>query len=261
VEDGEGDYRDEALLNMYEAYDWQEDLQTLRLTSEDLKSLPGWIKEKKSSEQHDEEAVVAGGLPEDLNEKQKLAYTIVCKYIDGIIEDKRNGTTNTPQLLLNISGAAGTGKSFWLNTMRRYSTNRPELPKDFIRSAAPSGTAAFLIGGETLHGLLHLPVGPSLQPLSIGHKFVLQQKMKHVGLLVIDEKSMIGQKIFYYVHKRLQEVFPEQADKPFGGMSIFLLGDWKQLPPVLDTALYQDPSVLTGKTAEARRKELKKKSE
>lgn len=85
--------------------------------------------------------------------------------------------------------------------------------------------------------------------------------MKHVGLLIIDEKSMIGQKIFYYVHKRLQEVFPEQADKPFGGMSIFLLGDWKQLPPVLDTALYQDPSVLTGKTAEARRKELKQKSE
>jgi hypothetical protein len=108
VEDGEGDYRDEALLNMYEAYDWQEDLQTLRLTSEDLKSLPGWIKEKKSSEQHDEEAVVAGGLPEDLNEKQKLAYTIVCKYIDGIIEDKGNGTTNTTKLLLNISGAAGT---------------------------------------------------------------------------------------------------------------------------------------------------------
>jgi ATP-dependent DNA helicase PIF1 len=76
----------------------------------------------------------------------------------------------------------------------------------------------------------------------------LQQRFNHVGLLVIDEKSMIGQKTLFYIHKRLQEAKPGREDEPFGGMSIVLLGDRKQLHPVLDSPLYQDPSELQGRT-------------
>jgi hypothetical protein len=42
--------------------------------------------------------------------------------------------------------------------------------KTFIKSAAPSGTTAFLIGGETLHGLLYLPVSSPFQPLQESKK-------------------------------------------------------------------------------------------
>jgi hypothetical protein len=261
VEDGEGDYGNAPLLNMYDSYDWQEDSRSLSLTEDSKKLLCGWLAEKKASENPDDDDMSLAGLPEDLNEKQHLAYRIVCGHIDSVIEDRVNGITSTPQLLLNISGAAGTGKSFWLNTIRRYALSKPQLSKDFIKSAAPSGTAAFLIGGATLHGLLLLPRTGQFQPLSEVKKAQLQQKLKHVGLLVIDEKSMIGQKNFFYISKRLQEAKPGHADQPFGGMSIVLLGDWKQLPPVLDMPLYQDPSALTGKTVAARAKELQKKSE
>ena len=71
---------------------------------------------------------------------------------------KENGIEATPQLLLNISGAAGTGKSFLLKALKMFATEQMGH-ESFIQAAAPSGTAAFLIGGNTLHSLLLLPVG------------------------------------------------------------------------------------------------------
>jgi hypothetical protein len=70
---------------------------------------------------------------------------------------------------------------------------------------------AFLIGGETLHELLCLPVKGQVQPLLADRQAIMQLKFKHVRLLVIDEKSMIGQKQLFYVNKRLQEGDPTKA--------------------------------------------------
>ena len=49
---------------------------------------------------------------------------------------------------------------------------------------------------------------------------------------------MCGKKRFYQIDHRLREAFPLQADVPFGGRSILLAGDLRQLPPVGDLALY-----------------------
>jgi hypothetical protein len=149
VEDGEADYDNQDMNN--KDYDCQEDSRLLGLSEQDKLELPGWINMTKIFEDVEEDNAVVGGLPKNLNPKQLLAYKIICNHIKGVIEDKEKGTMNTPQLLLNISGAAGTGKSFWLNTVRRYIKSKPEVHKTFIKSAAPSGTAAFLIGGEALH--------------------------------------------------------------------------------------------------------------
>jgi hypothetical protein len=156
VEDGEADYDKQDMNN--EDYDWQEDSRLLGLSEQDKLELPGWINMTKIFEDVEEDNAVVGGLPENLNPKQLLAYKIICNHTKWVIEDKEKGTMNTPQLLLNISGAAGTGKGFWPNTVRRYIKSKPQLHKTFIKYAAPSGTTAFLIGGETLHGLLYLPV-------------------------------------------------------------------------------------------------------
>jgi hypothetical protein len=55
---------------------------------------------------------------------------------------------------------------------------------------------------------------------------------------VIDEKSMLGLKTLAWVDQRLREIFPENRDEFFGGLSVILIGDFFQLPPVLNKPLY-----------------------
>ena len=208
------------------------------LTAQEKKSLPKWLEEVKSSSDLSDHAPVVGGLPGNLNDKQFGAFAIIHNFIHEVLE---KGLDNVPPLLLNISGAAGTGKTFWLNTVKRFVRTVLHLDSAFITAAAPSGTAAYLIGGETLHSLLYLPVGQTkLEKLQGDRLKDLQLRFKEVGILVIDEKSMIGQNIFYNVSERLKQARPHACDQPFEGLSVILLGDWKQLPPDCDYPLYND---------------------
>ena len=120
-----------------------------------------------------------------------------------------------------------------------------ELGRDgFVQAAAPSGTAAYLINGETLQSLLYLPVGTSkCLPLHGERLKGMHDTFSNVGILFIDEKSMVGQKIFTMVSKHLQEARPRYKDKSFGNLSVVLLGDFKQLSPVCDSPLFKANAV------------------
>jgi hypothetical protein len=99
--------------------------------------------------------------------------------------------------------------------------------------------AAFLIGGETLYSLLYLPIGKAkLEPLQGEQLAEVQRRFLKVGVLIIDEKSMLGQEIFWMVSERLKQARPQGGSEPFGGLSVVLLGDWKQFPLVCDAPLY-----------------------
>ena len=90
-----------------------------------------------------------------------------------------------------------------------------------------------------MHALLYLPIGKAkLEPLGGERLMELQRKFEHVGILMVDEKSMMGQEMFWMISERLMQARPEHQDKPFGNLSVVLLGDWKQLPPVGDSSLY-----------------------
>ena len=69
----------------------------------------------------------------------------------------------------------------------------------------------------------------------------LQQKFEDVELIVIDEKSMIGQYMLYMIEERLRQAKPARAHLPFGGVSIILMGDFAQLAPVMDPPLFMEP--------------------
>ena len=64
------------------------------------------------------------------------------------------------------------------------------------------------------------------------------------------KKSMLGHHMLVMCDQRLRQV--TGRDEVFGGVSIILLGDWKQIPPVGDTALYRGD----GNTATQARGEL-----
>jgi ATP-dependent DNA helicase PIF1 len=144
------------------------------------------------------------------------------------------------QLLLSVSGQAGSGKSFVVRYLRQLARSYGLTAK----TAAPTGTAAFNVDGNTLHSMFRLPINQPrdkvIKPLQGTTLSLLQDEFKGVDLLFIDEKSMVSLTMLEHINQRLREARPHHATKPFGGMSIILMGDFAQLPPVGDKALYAD---------------------
>lgn len=72
----------------------------------------------------------------------------------------------------------------------------------------------------------------------------LQAKLKDVLYFIIDEKSLIGLRLLASISYRMGEIWPRYRDQPFGGRSVVLIGDFFQLPPVAERALYSNNAVL-----------------
>ena len=71
--------------------------------------------------------------------------------------------------------------------------------------------------------------------------------MKSKKYIIIDEMSMLGQHTFTWIDKQLRQA-TAKYDKPFGGMSIILIGDFAQLPPVGDKTLFNKPSIINNES-------------
>ena len=83
-----------------------------------------------------------------------------------------------------------------------------------------------------------LPVGPRGNKDLAGQSLSrLQEALKGIEYIIIDEYSMLGQVMFGWIDKRCKQV-KGHYDLPFGGFSIILTGDPGQLPPVGDKPIY-----------------------
>ena len=74
----------------------------------------------------------------------------------------------------------------------------------------------------------------------------LQDKLQNIKYILIDEYSMLGQTLLGWIDKRCRQATGQQ-DEVFGNVSIILIGDPAQLPPVADKPLYHaKPSGVIG---------------
>lgn len=108
--------------------------------------------------------------------------------------------------------------------------------------AAFTGKAANNISGVTLNSLLFIPVAKPKDldelPDLTGLPLQTLQSMFPVGSsLIIDEYSMVGLRLFSHIEQRLRQATGFNR-LTFGGISVILVGDILQLPPVLDRAFY-----------------------
>ncbi|CAF4566213.1 unnamed protein product [Rotaria sp. Silwood2] len=168
--------------------------------------------------------------------------------------NQRRYTLNVMNLIKNgdkqffhfINGGAGVGKSTLIKavyqSILRFYNSLPGSNPETIRTAicAPTGKAAALIGGMTLHSFLSLPVNQckhKLVKLDSDISNRIGVKLKDLQLLIIDEISMVGFTMFQHVDARVQQIM--KSKKPFGGVSVIVLGDFNQLRPVGDKYIFQ----------------------
>ena len=104
------------------------------------------------------------------------------------------------------------------------------------------GNASFDISGVTLQSLIRLPIlGRNTCDLKGKASAQLQEKLKNIKYVIIDEFSVIGLRMLGWIDKRLRQA-SGLMNTVFGGYSIIMAGDIAQLPPVLDRPLYCSPT-------------------
>lgn len=133
---------------------------------------------------------------------------------------------------LFLTGRAGTGKTTFLRKLRETTSKRMVV-------LAPTGVAAINAQGNTIHSFFQLPFAPYVPGkgfLSADKKHFRFSKQKRriisaMSLLVIDEVSMVRPDILDAIDMILRRF--RNPTKPFGGVQLLLIGDLRQLPPVL----------------------------
>lgn len=133
-----------------------------------------------------------------------------------------------------VSGKAGSGKSHLLQRFVRTANSK------HIRYAlcAPTGIAAFNIGGETLHRRLGLGLAAG-DPVSLFDQISKKKSnyrktwkfLLKTDLLIIDEISMVHPDLFV----KLDFLFKKarRSTRSFGGIMLLMVGDFTQLGPII----------------------------
>jgi len=128
-----------------------------------------------------------------------------------------------------LTGSAGTGKTFVLQQYINYLRDN----KIFPTILAPTGIAASLLHGKTIHSFFSLGIKDNFSDEDISDivtKSYLKKRFEHLQVLIIDEISMVPPTIFTVMDKILQGF--KKNKKPFGGVQVILSGDFFQLPPI-----------------------------
>ena len=101
-----------------------------------------------------------------------------------------------------------------------------------------TGTAKFVISGTICHSIFSLPVNHPFNLLSGESLHQLQDNLRIIKVIIIDEVSILGKKM-YFIDQRLKQG-PGRMDESFDGFGIIFVGDFQQLPPIGDTPIYDE---------------------
>ena len=123
-----------------------------------------------------------------------------------------------------LTGRAGTGKTTFLRNVQKM------VDKQFI-TLAPTGVAAILAGGDTIHSFFGLPMDVCT-PGTMGKMSEARiLTLIHTDTIIIDEVSMVRCDIIDAIDYTMRKTL--RSSLPFGGKQVIFVGDMFQLPPVL----------------------------
>ncbi|XP_033726129.1 uncharacterized protein LOC117315835 [Pecten maximus] len=170
-----------------------------------------------------------------LNTEQEFAFNLVIKAILDSIH-----SPNVHPLRLIVAGTAGSGKSY-LNKCLVKTIRLLFQSNKCVQVLCPTGSAANLISGVTIHSFLKIPIVSKSKEMTLptGHTAEsLQENCDGLKVLLVDERSLIGCSTLGWMEFNCR--FGMKSDSNWGGLPVVvLLGDDVQLSPVLDSPLYK----------------------
>ena len=128
-----------------------------------------------------------------------------------------------------LTGCAGTGKTTFLQYIQQ------NVKKQFVL-VAPTGIAALVAGGTTIHSFFGMPWEPITSKTTLDDFSLNDSKwetLRAVDTIIIDEVSMVRCDMIDGIDKVLRAA--TLSSLPFGGKQIIFSGDLYQLDPVYQT--------------------------
>lgn len=158
--------------------------------------------------------------------------------LEDLSQDKKNIITLIDKgYNIFLTGEAGVGKSYLIDYIKEHYKN--------VIVSASTGVASFNVRGVTIHSLLK--IGICDYPLDTIYSKLQRYDpeslefdpnyedyvnfIRECRILIIDEISMISDRVLKYIDKALQIL--RDNTKLFGGVQLIISGDFLQLPPVL----------------------------
>ena len=151
------------------------------------------------------------------------------------METKLDQTNNEQQLAFELAahtnssffltGKAGTGKTTFLRNIQKM------VDKQFV-TLAPTGVAAVIADGETIHSFFGFPT-QVCGPGTVGHLNPTRtDNIIHTDTFIIDEVSMVRCDVIDAIDYTLRRCM--HSTMPFGGKQMIFVGDMFQLPPIVN---------------------------
>ena len=183
-----------------------------------------------------------------LNVQQRAAYDLLLSWCRNKVKNIRSLTPNEINpIYLFVSGGGGSGKSHVtkliyhtvVKTFKHVASN-PELPTVLLM--APTGVSAINIEGTTINTALAIPkdAGENLPAMSDQKKTQMRLSLSELKLIIIDIVSMVSNRRVLHIHQRLKDIFCSSSSELFAGISVVVVGDFYQLPPIREKPIFEN---------------------
>ena len=187
-------------------------------------------------------------------QKRNRAIAMIAESQDGNAEREQVHALRSlsEPTVMYIGGEGGCGKS-WVEYAIQVLAQK-WFVEDGVMLTGTTGAAAAAIGGRTIHSVIgyrHRSRRNS-EALNIDIPFreanrEKQRSFANVRALVIDEVSMMGQQLCGRIERRVSALCANHAESQSSRRwvanlpVVVMVGDFQQLPPVRDPAVYRNP--------------------
>ncbi|XP_019189229.1 PREDICTED: ATP-dependent DNA helicase PIF1-like [Ipomoea nil] len=170
-------------------------------------------------------------LVHQLTEEQRAIYA-------NVLQDAENDLGG----LFFVYGYGGTGKTF----LWRALSSALRSKGDIVLNVASSGIASLLLpGGRTAHSRFSIPIAVNEDSTcNISQSSPLAKLLVQCKLIIWDEAPMMHKFCFEALDRSMRDIMraknPNSLDMTFGGKTVVLGGDFRQILPVIPKGTRQD---------------------